>query len=123
MRIGRILNGGIALLGLYEAMSPFFLGWPNFGPGVRTSIYTGIALMLAGVLAAANESAGFGEYLDVITGFLGIWLITAPFIFGFSAFWLSATISSIVVGGLVLLASVIAFYEYYEYLEPRKNNT
>jgi hypothetical protein len=112
MRVGRSLSWLVALVGLWELVSPFVLGFSGHTTPLYNSIIFGILLIILGVWAANSRDARTDRTLDIVNAIIGIWLIIAPFVLGFAATVMAAEWSSIIVGIVTLVLGVIAAYEF-----------
>lgn len=99
----RVLSWLIALLGVWEIISPFVLGYTASSIAMYDAIIVGALLLILGVWAALGNP-GTGRTLDWINAILGLWLLVSPFILGFSALMGTATTNDVVVGivGIIL---------------------
>lgn len=111
--IGRGLNGIVAVAALWEILSPFILGYSDQTYVVRNGVIVGIFLLLVSIIGTLNESESVDSYMDIFSFAIGLWLIIAPFVYGFNAIPLAAAISSIVTGIVIAGASVAAYYEFW----------
>jgi hypothetical protein len=83
-------------LGLWLALSPWIVGYTQHESATGNAVFLGLALALGCHFEAAfDESAP--EWINLAAG---LWLVTAPFVLGFSAAHV-ATANSIAVGSLV----------------------
>ncbi len=100
MKTVKTLSWLVVLLGAWEVVAPFILGYSNAANALGDAIILGIALIiLAGWAALANQDSTV-KTLSWINVILGVWLIIAPFIVQYAnvaaALW-----NDIVVGILV----------------------
>lgn len=86
-------------LGLWLAVSPWIAGYAEHEAATANAIAIGLVLALGShfeCVACADEMPA--EWLNLAAG---VWLVCAPFVFGFSSG--VATANSLVVGGCVVL--------------------
>ena len=101
MKTAKILGWIIGLAGLWEIVAPFVFGMTATTAFLWDAIIVGLALLVFGVWAALSNEETTVKYLNWINAVLGLWLIIAPFILGYS----SATVAmwNDIVIGLVAL--------------------
>jgi hypothetical protein len=87
-----------ALIGAWLVASPWILGFQGNSPALSNSLIIGMALIAAAVGAMWLPQA-WEEWTEVG---LGIWLVAAPWMFGFST--LEAARASSILSGVVTLA-------------------
>lgn len=114
----KVASGLDLLAGLWLIISPFVLGYGDIGQATKTiasqatnnSIVVGFTIAAIAAIRLANAYR-FGEYelptmwLSWLSALLGLWLIAAPFILGFTglttAFW-----NTIILGIIVTVLGV-----------------
>jgi hypothetical protein len=109
MKTTNRLNWLVALVGLWELLSPFILGYSALTVALWNAVIIGAVLIVLGAGAALYKEVKIDQTLDWINSLLGLWLIVSPFILGYSdavtAMW-----NNIIVGLVVLvLAGWAAF--------------
>jgi len=100
------LNWIIALMGVWELISPWVLGYSALTSAMLAAVIVGALLIIFGMWAALSRSAA--RVLDWLNALLGLWLIIAPFVLAFTALTPAGEISSIIVGVVVLILGVWA---------------
>ncbi|MGE5224301.1 MAG: SPW repeat protein [Omnitrophica WOR_2 bacterium] len=98
-----------AILGLWQLLSPFILGYSGTMVALWNAVIVGIVLIVLGVWSALSSSATTTRALDWINFLVGLWLIVSPFLLAFTgisiAFW-DAVIVGIVVAVIDLVAAL-----------------
>ncbi len=107
-RTSKSLNWIIALVGLWELISPFVLGFSSLTSATVDAVIVGALLIIFGVVAALKNSASTTRTLDWLNVILGIWLIIAPFALGFATLTAAGYISSIIVGIVEIVLGIWA---------------
>jgi len=103
------LNWIIAIIGAWQIVSPFVLGYTTLPVAMWSAIITGAVILIVSLAAALINSRSLDRILDWVNFLLGIWLIISPFVLVFSHFGAMAAIwDAIVVGILVILLSLWA---------------
>jgi len=107
MKTAKTLSWVVVVLGVWEFIAAFVLGYLASTAALWDAIILGIALVvLAGWAALSNQTATI-KSLSWVNTVLGVWLIIAPFILGYSkltgALW-----NDIIVGIVVAVLSVWA---------------
>jgi len=74
----------VVLLGVWEVLAPFILGYFTAGAALWNAIIVGIALIGLATLAALSRAEKTVKALERGGAALGIWLIVAPFIVHYS---------------------------------------
>jgi hypothetical protein len=90
-----------AVLGIWVIVSPWALGFEGSSMAMSNAVIVGLALVAA-ALGAAFVPRAWEEWTEAA---LGLWLVVAPWILGFSAIrdaMLSTTIAGLVVLALAL---------------------
>lgn len=98
-----------AILGLWQLLSPFILGYSGTMVALWNAVIVGIILIVLGVWSALSSSVSTTRALDWINFIVGLWLIVSPFILAFSgvsiALW-DAVIVGIIVAVIDLVAAL-----------------
>ena len=103
------LNWIIAIVGAWQIVSPFVLGYTTLPVAMWSAIITGAIIVIVALVAAIINSRSLDRILDWVSFLLGIWLIVSPFVLVFSHFGAMAAIwDAILVGILVILLSLWA---------------
>ncbi len=100
------LNWIIALIGVWEVISPFVLGFRSMNTAMVDAVIVGGVLIVFGIVSAFSRGAA--RVLDWLNALLGIWLIIAPFFLAFAALTRAGEISSIITGVVVLILGIWA---------------
>lgn len=107
MKTAKTLNWVVVVLGVWEFIAAFILGYTNKASAEWDAIIIGIALViLAGWAALANQM-GTIKTLSWINTILGVWLVIAPFILSYTSIK-GAMWNDIIVGIIVAVLSVWA---------------
>ena len=99
-------------LGIWLCISPWALQFEMDAPATRTTVVSGVLLILAEVITLSTFRA-WEEGLNIL---LAIWLIAAPWIVGAAS--VVATANFVVVG---LLVFALAIYEITQVRSSRGN--
>jgi hypothetical protein len=89
------------LVGLWLAVSPFFLGFAVYSGALWNSVIVGVAVLLL----AGSREMGDGykvAWPSWVNAILGLWLIASPFIIGYS-FLQTALWNHVIAGALVVV--------------------
>jgi hypothetical protein len=100
----KTLSWLVALAGLWEVLAPFFLGYSASTAALWDAIIIGVTLIVLGAWAAISNQISTDKTLNWINVALGVWLVIAPFIFGYVAV-AAALWNDIIVG---IIAVVLA---------------
>jgi len=103
----KTLNWLVALAGLWEVIAVFILGYTASSTALWNALIVGVALLVLGVWAALSNQETTDKFLDWINVVIGVWLIIAPFILGYSAI-VAAIWNDIIVGLVVVVLEVWA---------------
>lgn len=104
MKTIKTLSWLVVLVGAWEVIAPFVLGYTVATGALWDAIILGIGLIIfAGWAALSNEISTI-RGLNWINVILGVWLILAPFIIGYTSFG-AALWNDIIVG---IVAVVLA---------------
>lgn len=100
MKTAKTLSWVVALFGLWEVIAPFLLGYSATSAALWDAIIIGVVLIVLAGWAALVNQTGTIKTLSWINAVLGLWLIIAPFLLGYSAVG-AAMWNDIVVGVIV----------------------
>jgi hypothetical protein len=103
----KVLSWLVALAGLWEVIAAFVLRYAASSAALWNAIIVGVALIVLGVWAALFNQKTTNQTLDWINVVLGVWLIIAPFILGYSKIG-AAMWNDIIVGIVVAVLAVWA---------------
>jgi hypothetical protein len=102
MKTIKTLSWLVVLLGAWEVIAPFILGYSAFAGALWDAILLGIALIILAGWAALSNQVSTVKWLEWINVVLGVWLIIAPFIIRYTnvgaALW-----NDIIIGILVVV--------------------
>lgn len=107
MRTSKRINWFIALLGLWQILAPFILGYAGIAAAVWNALIVGLLLIVFAAWSATTVKADTARTLDWINLILGIWLIASPFALGYSIV-AAAVWNAMIVGLAVIVLSVWA---------------
>jgi hypothetical protein len=108
MQTSNRLSWVIAIIGVWEIVASFILGYSVLSRvAMWNEIIFGVALIIFGAWSAISDSVGTDRTLDWINAIIGVWLIVAPFVLGYSALT-TALWNDIIVGAVVLVLGVWA---------------
>jgi hypothetical protein len=85
MKIARSLSWLVAVVGLWEAMSPYILDYTTTTVAVWNAFIIGVVLIVLAAWAALSEAFRLDRNLEWINAVLGVWLILSPFALNYSA--------------------------------------
>lgn len=102
MKTVKTLSWLVVVMGAWEVLAPFILGASSKAGFMWDAIIIGIALIVLAGWAALSSVTSTVKNLSWVNAVLGLWLIIAPFILGYSnigaALW-----NDIIVGIIVLV--------------------
>jgi hypothetical protein len=101
MKTQKTLSGLVALVGLWELIAAFTLGYSSSTAALWNAILVGIALVVLGAWAAVSNEEATDRSLDWVNFALGIWLIIAPFILGYRS--VTVAITNDVIAGIIVV--------------------
>lgn len=107
MRTSNRLNWIVVILGIWEGLAPFILGYSDIAAAVWNAIIVGLALIVFAAWSAITDNPSTARALDWIDTAIGVWLILAPFILGYSVITV-ALWNAIIVGAIVAVLSAWA---------------
>jgi hypothetical protein len=105
MRLSNRLNWIVALLGIWEGLAPFILGYSYDVVAVWNAILVGFGFLVFGAWSALSANPGTSRGLNWINMILGIWLILAPFVLGYAGI-LVGMWNAIIIGAIVALLEI-----------------
>lgn len=94
-----------AAAGVWEILAPFIIGYSAVTGGLVDAVVLGGVLLALGLWTALSRSEGTIQGLSWINAVLGVWLVVAPFIVGYSGN-AGAMVNDIIVGAVVLVVEV-----------------
>lgn len=97
----KTLSWLVALVGLWEVIAAFILGYTASTTAFWDAIVVGIVLIVLGAWAALSNQEGTDKTLDWINVVAGIWLIIAPFVLGYSV--VAAALWNDIIVGIVVV--------------------
>ncbi len=109
MSTAKIINWVIAVIGVWEGVAPFVLGY-SYLPGASwNAVLVGLTVITLAAWAALTNSAQTAWFLDWVLVPVGAWLILAPFILRYTdvaaGLW-NAIIVGVVITGLSVWAAI-----------------
>jgi hypothetical protein len=109
MKTTRMLNGLVIVVGFWEALAPYTLGYSRTTVATWNAIIIGEVLVALAVVASILDYIGVYQILDRINAGLGLWLILSPFILGYSAVR-AATWNDTIVGVVIITLALWAAF-------------
>lgn len=104
MKTVKTLSWLVALLGVWEVLAPFILGYSATSAALWDAIIISAVLVILAVWAALSNAYSTIKTLEWINTAAGAWLIIAPFILGYSSI-VAAMWNDVIVGiAVVVLA-------------------
>jgi hypothetical protein len=91
--------------GVWEILAPFIIGYSQSTGAMVDAIILGVLLLAFGLWVALSKSSGTVRTMSWVNAVLGLWLILAPFIIGYSGST-GALVNDIIVGGVVVILEV-----------------
>jgi len=113
----KALSWLVALVGVWEVIAVAVLGYSASSAALWDAIIVGVLLFVLGVWAALSNQVGTDRTLDWINVVLGVWLIIAPFLLGYSAL-AAALWNDIIVGIVVVVLAGWAALAMGRYHQP-----
>ncbi len=80
----KTLSGLVVLAGIWEVAAPFVLGYTATTAFLWDAIIVGLALVVLAGWAALSNQQGTDRGLDWVNALVGLWLIAAPFVLGYT---------------------------------------
>ena len=111
MKTAISLSWLVAVVGLWELVSPFSLGYSALTMAMWNAVIVGAVLIILAGWAALSKDANTDRNLDWINTVLGLWLVVSPFILGYSATTV-ALWNGIIVGVVVIVLAVWAAFTF-----------
>ncbi len=105
MKTARTLGWCVVIAGIWEALAPFILGFSSIPVALWNAMIVGVVLIVLAVIAVYSQKSGTVKTMEWINAVLGLWLILAPFILGYTA---SPRANDITVGVIVIVLAVWA---------------
>jgi SPW repeat len=84
MNTQKPLSWLIVVGGAWEVAAPFVFGATATTAFLWDAVIIGVALVILGAWAALSAEVGTDRNLDWLNAVLGLWLIAAPFVLGYS---------------------------------------
>ncbi len=107
MKTAKILGWCVVVAGIWEALAPFILGYSSVAAGLWNAMIVGVVLVILAVIAVYAQKPSIVKTMEWTNSVLGLWLILAPFILGYSATG-AAKVNDISVGIVVIILAVWA---------------
>jgi hypothetical protein len=102
MKTVKTLSWLVVLLGIWEVLAPFILGYSSKAGALWDAIILGIALIILAGWAALSNQDSTVKALEWINVALGVWLIIAPFVLGYYYIAIVAAIWNDIIVGIVV---------------------
>jgi hypothetical protein len=99
----RFASGAIVVLGLWEILAPFVLGYSGSTVPTINAIVVGVVAMILGFIRYSGDYAAW--WISRASCYLGFWLMVAPFILGYGN---PARINDIIVGIFMIFFGILA---------------
>lgn len=96
------MNWGMVVVGIWVTIAPLVLGYSSVTAAVVNGCIVGVGVTVFAGLSAMSERETTIRTLGWLTAALGLWLVLAPFIFGYSV--VVAALWSDIIAGFVILA-------------------
>jgi uncharacterized membrane protein HdeD (DUF308 family) len=97
----KTLSWLVAIMGLWELLAAFVLGYSETSAALWNDVIIGLALIIVGIWAAVSKEEATDKTLDWINVVLGVWLILAPFLLSYTpvkaALWNDILVGLVVV--------------------------
>lgn len=94
-------SGLNVIVGIWLIIAPFLLGHPAISAAVWNDVIVGIlVLIFAGIRISGAYQAAWLSWINFV---LGIWMIVAPFVFGYAGISAAALWNDIIVGAIILV--------------------
>lgn len=97
----KVLSWLVTLVGAWEVIAAFVLGYTSSTTALWDAIIIGLALVVLGAWAALSNQESTDKSLDWINVLAGIWLIIAPFVLGYSV--VTAALWNDIIVGIVVV--------------------
>jgi len=101
------LNWIVALLGLWQILAPFVLGYSNITYALYNAVAVGVLLIVFAVWSIRAPNVSTASTLNWINVILVLWLIAAPYVLGYSAVD-RAVVNTLIVGIAVVVLEILA---------------
>jgi hypothetical protein len=101
MKTTRMLNGLVIVVGFWEALAPYTLGYSRTTVATWNAIIIGEVLVALAVVASILDYIGVYQTLDWVNAGFGLWLVLALFILSYSA---TVGMWNDIILGLVIIA-------------------
>lgn len=106
MKTAKTLGWLTGVVGVWEILAPFIIGYSNVGAATADAIILGILLAGFGLWVGLGKATGTVRTLNWINAMLGLWVLLAPFILGYSGTSGGATWNDVIVGVVVIILEV-----------------
>ena len=95
----RTLSVVSLLAGLWLAISPYFLDYSGLGSAMTNSVIIGIVVAVLAIVRFNEDQMTWPSWLNAL---LGVWMILAPAVIGFS-YSSTAGLNSLILGIVILV--------------------
>ena len=103
----KTLSWLVVLAGIWEVAASFVLGYTGTTAALWNAVIVGAVLVVLGAWAALSDRESSDRALDWINAVVGLWLIAAPFVLGYTGTAL-ALWNDVIVGLVVAVLAVWA---------------
>jgi hypothetical protein len=110
------MNWGMVVIGIWVASAPFVLGYRSVAAAMWNDLIVGVAVVVLAAASALTLNEAGIKAMDWITAGLGLWLILASLILGYSVV-AAALWSDLIAGVLILAFSLLAERELPQAME------
>jgi len=97
------LNWIVVVIGIWEGLAPFILGYSGYVPALWNAIIVGVLLIILAAWSALTNDLGTKRALDWINVVIGAWLVISPFVLGYTAAGIVAGVWNAIIVGIVVI--------------------
>jgi len=80
----KTLSWLVVLAGIWEVAASFVLGYTGTAAALWNAVIVGVVLIVLGAWAALSTREDSDRTLDWVNAVVGLWLIAAPFVLGYT---------------------------------------
>ena len=102
MRKIKNMNGWMAVVGIWVAVAPLVLSYSSVTAALWNARIVGTAVVVLAAASAFTTNENSFRTLYGITAMLGLWLVVAPFILGYSV--VTVALWNDIIAGITILA-------------------
>jgi len=96
------MNWWMAVVGVWVAVAPLVLSYTNVTAALWNGRIVGVAVVILAAASALTTNENSIRTLHRITAMLGLWLVVAPFILGYSV--VTVALWNDIIAGIAILA-------------------